>query len=106
MRWHNKPTATAGLTNLLERWHSARKVRSTEASAPESNASSFESPSLRTATAGDDERNLSLDKMYEFASVLAGMEMQDGDAFDACDSARIAFPVVWENARRPTSARL
>ena len=106
MRWHNKPTATAGLTNLLKRWHSKRKVRSTEASAPKSNASSAEPSSSRAATAGDDERKLSPDEMYEFASVLANYEMQDGDAFDACDSARIAFPVVWENVHRPTSARL
>ena len=89
---------------MLERWHSARKVRSAEASPTESNPSSAESPSSRVARADDDEPKLSADEMYEIGSVIAGMEMQDGDALDACDSARIAFPVVWENGS--TSARL
>ena len=107
VRWHNKPTATAGLTNLLEQWHSARKVGPSQSGSVESNErSSLSSSSKPGMTSDDAASQLSPEQMYQYASVLAGVEMQDGDAFDARESARIAFPVVWEHTTHGESKQV
>ena len=81
VRWDMKPTAVGLLTgDLGGKWHSA--------SDGSSSMSLF-------AKAKESFAELSADELYQVAPTLASLEMKDGNAFDATESSRLAFPVVW-----------
>ena len=84
VRWSNKPTA-AGLTHLMDKWHSAVDYKSSAARGL---------GALAAAKSG----GLSADDMYAIAPAMCGLEMQTGDPMDGTETARLAFPVVWAEA--------
>lgn len=87
VRINNKPTA-AGLTHLMEKWHSSRDLSLVPSTTrnPE-----MAIPSIEALK----ESGISDDGMYAIAGAVAGAETPDGATFDSVESSRLAHPVVW-----------
>lgn len=84
VRINNKPTA-AGLTHLMEKWHSSRDLSLVPSSSEE-----VAIPTIEALQASGDD-----DGLYAIAGAVAGAETGTGDPFDSTLSSRLAHPVVW-----------